>query len=319
MRQRAPSRSRRAVLAATASAAVAGIAGCTGSSEDTDEAEHELEQAAVYIEENGELLNEFEDQTSVTTDGDKPEFDHTTFERNIDRARTHLENAEDAAPETYGDDITHYHNLLDFQAEIGETNALIEDYLRCLDTMDALITADRWEDAAEQHDDCIEILHETEAQLDTSIDVLDNVDRSDLSESRELEYDATKDDLTIGQSELPALFDFHEGMQSFFAGIIEMIDAIEAFDDDETGAAKRGSSRAEGHFADAKSVYKQLETDPDLPNDLQPDVIEMHCLMSAFEAAAGHWYNAMEAYENRNESRYNDELDAYYAALERCE
>lgn len=322
-------RTRRAVLATTTSAAIVGIAGCLGATEDpdegdpdeedTDEAEDELDQAADYIEENGDLLDEFEEATSVTTSEDTPEFDYTTFERNIDRARVHLENAEDAAPETYGDAIKFYHTVLDYQVEIGKCNALIEDYLLCLETMDALIAADRWEDAADQHKDCVETLRDVESQLDASVNALNEIDTIDLSEPEQLGYDATEEDLTVTQAELPALFDFHEGMQSFLEGMTEMLDAMEAFEDEETGAAKRGFSRAEGHFADAESVYEQLETDPELPDDLKPDVIEMHCFMSAFEEAAGHWYNAVEAYENRNESRYNNELDAADAALERCE
>lgn len=299
--------------------AVVGMAGCSGITEDTDKAENELDQASDYIEENNDILDEFKEATEVATSGYTPQFDHTEFERNIEQARTHVENAEDAAPETYGGDITYYYAVLEYQAEAGEGNALIEDYLLCLETMDSLIAADRWEDAANQHEDCVEVLNDVELQINATVDALDSIDTSDLSETEQFEYVALKEDFTVSQGELPALFDFHEGMQSFFDGMVEILDALEALEVENTGTAKRAFSRAEGYFSDATSIYEQLETASELPDDLRPDVIEMHCFMSAFESAAGHWYNGVEAYENGNEPRYNAEFDAADAALEQCE
>lgn len=311
-------RTRRAILSAATTAAIVGIAGCTGENEDTDVAEDELNQAADYIERNGVLLDEFEEAVSVSTSETSPNFEYTTFEQNIGQASRHVENAQDAAPDAYGNDIDFFRSVLDYQVEIGEANSLVEDYLNCLDTMDAMISADRWEDATDQHDDCVDTLHNIESQIEASVSALDVIDRSDLSQSLEFEYNATENELALVQSELPPIFDFHDGMQLLLEGTTQMMDSIDDFEDGETGAAKRGLARAEGDFADAESIYDQLEDNPDLSDDLRPDVIEMKCFVSAFEDASGHWYNAIEAYENRNESRYMNELDAVDAALQRC-
>jgi len=64
---------------------------------------------------------------------------------------------------------------------------------------------------------------------------------------------------------------------------------------------------------------EDLETTDNLPDGLRSTIIDTKCFSSAMEESAGHYYNAVEAYENGNESRYNNEIEAARSALDSCE
>lgn len=311
-------RTRRAVLA-TAVAGGAAVAGCLGTGEDTETAETELDSALELMRENGQMLREYGSATSMALDGETPEFDHSTYETNVERARAHVDAAAAAAPETYAEEVELYREVLDYQVAVGEYNARLEEYLRCLETMESLVSADRWADAADHHGDCVSKLGEVETRLDTALEALEAIDRDALAESTEIQLDAVAGDLADEREQLPALQSFHEGFQSFLDGMTEMVDGMDALDADDAGTAKRAFSRAEGDFADATDTFASLEDDPDLPAGLEPDVVEVHCYLVGLRDAAGHFYDAAEAYERGDRSRYEAELEEAQAALEGCD
>lgn len=317
--QRGPKpRTRRLFLGTLGSVAALGAAGCTGDTEETETAEAELESALEYIEENGDMLEEFERATAVSTTDEVPPFDYSTYQTNVDHARSHVSAADDAAPEAYGDEIDVYHSIVDYQVKIGATNDDIRDYLLCLETVISLRQADRWEDAADHHGECVDTLRDVESGVETSITYLEAIDTSQLDESAQIEFDATGNKLAVGQEELPPLFDFHDGLQSFLDGMTELLAAHDLFDDEQTTAAKLRYSRAEDEFRDAVATFEQLESDPDLPADLEPDVIEMHCFMAGLRDASSHFHSSVDAWENGNQSRYEDETAAANEAIDRC-
>ena len=295
------------------------MAGCTGDSEDTEAAKAELEQAADYIEENATMLEDFDKAVSRSSLEPVPQFDHRSYKNNIERARGHVDEAEAAAPDTYADTISYCRNILNYQGEIGKANDLIQQYLECWTTVESMLGAERWEDAANHHADCVDTLRNVESQLETALERLDMIERQDLPENAQLEHDITAENLALAKEELPALFDFHEGYQLFLDGATEYFAAATSFENEDTAAAKRGFSRAEGRFADAANVYEDLETADNLPDGHRSTVIDMQCYSSAFEESTAHWYNAVEAYENGNESRYNNEIEAARSALDTCE
>jgi hypothetical protein len=294
------------------------MAGCTGDSEDTEAAEAELEQAADYIEENATMLEEFDKAVSGFSLESVPQFDHRSYKNNIERARGHVDEAEAAAPNTYTDTISYYRDILNYQGEIGKANDLIQQYLECWATVESLAGAERWEDTANHHADCVETLRNIESQLDTALEHLNKIERQDLPENAQLEHDITAEDITLAKEELPPLFDFHEGYQLFLDGATAYFAAATAFENEDTAAAKRGFSRAEGRFADAANIYEDLETADNLPDGHRSTIIDMQCYSSAFEESTAHWYNAVEAYENGNESRYNNEIEAARSAVDSC-
>ena len=295
------------------------MAGCTGDSEDTEAAEAELEQAADYIDENATMLEEFDKAVSLSSLESVPRFDHRSFQNNIERARGHVDEAEAAAPETYTDRISYYRDILNYQAEIGKANDLIHQYLECMSTVESMLGAERWDDAANHHPNCVDTLRDVESQLETALERLDKIERQDLSENAQFEHDIRAEDITLAKEELPQLFDFHEGYQLFLDGATAYFAAATSFENEDTAAAKRGFSRAEGRFADAANIYEDLETADNLPDGHRSTVIDMQCYSSAFEESTAHWYNAVEAYENGNESRYNNEIEAARSALDTCE
>ena len=294
------------------------MAGCTGDSEDTEAAKAEFEQAADYIEENATMREEFRKAVSLSSLESVPEFDHRSYKNNIERARGHVDEAEAAAPETYTDRISYYRGMLNYQAEIGRANNLIQQYLECMATVESMLSAERWEDAASHHPNCVDTLRDIESQLETTLEHLDTIERQELSENAQFEHDVRAENITIAQDELPPLFDFHEGYQLFLDGATAYFAAATSFENEDTAAAKRGFSRAEGRFADAANIYEDLETADNLPDGFRPNIIDIRCYSSAFEESTRHWYNAVEAYENGNESRYNNEIEAAQSAVDSC-
>jgi len=295
------------------------MAGCTGDSEDTEAAKAEIEQASDYIEENATMVEEFDKAVSLSSFKSVPQFDHRSYKNNIERARGHVDEAEAAAPETYTDRISYYRGILNYQAEIGKANNLIQQYLECTATVESMLGAERWEDAANHHADCVDTLRNVESQLETALERLDMIERQDLPENAQLEHDITAENLALAKEELPALFDFHEGYQLFLDGATEYFAAATSFENEDTAAAKRGFSRAEGRFADAADICEELENTDNLPDGLRSNIIDLQCVVSALEESSRHWYNAVEAYENRNESRYDNEVGAAQSARDSCE
>lgn len=151
--------------------------------------------------------------------------------------------------------------------------------------------------------ECVDILEAVDDQLDIAIDTYKEINVSRLDDSGRIQHDAVEADLAVQRDELPVLFDIPDGMDSFFDAGLEWLDAFEEIDSYNEFAAKRAFSWAEGHFADTELTFAQLDKHPDLPEDLEPDVIELHCFASAVRGAIGHTYNTIGAYQNGNESR----------------
>jgi hypothetical protein len=295
------------------------MAGCTGDSEDKEAAEAELEQAADYIKQNATMLDEYDKAVSLSSLESVPRFDHRSFKNNIELARGHVDEAEATAPGAYGDTISYYRDTLNYQTEVGKANDLLQQYLECLATVESMLGAERWEDAANHHPDCVDTLRDVESQLETVLELLDTIERQDLPENAQIEYDIRAENIMLAKEEFPPLFDFHEGYQLFLDGATEYFASATSFENEATAAAKRGFSRAEGRFADAANIYEDLDTADNLPDGLRPTIIDMQCYSSAFEESTSHWYNAVEAYENGNKSRYNNEIEAARSALDTCE
>lgn len=311
---------RRGFVAAIATAAALSTAGCTGGDdEDEEKAADELDEAASLIEENAEALETFSEETDSQSEDDPPTFHNTSFQMNVELARRHVETAREAAPSAYEAERAYYHSVLDFQAEAGDYNSLLTEYFLCLETMLDYIDKDRWDDAAAHHGECVETLEGADEQMGNVRDAYGDIDTSEVDESTRQDYETLGEHLGVRQDELAVMFDFHDGMQYFLEGMTEVQAGLEALESDDLPAAKRAFSRSEGEFRRGEAAFERLESDPDLPPELESDVLDLHCSLEGLHDAAGHFYNAIEAEQDGDAQRREEELQRAEAALTRCD
>lgn len=310
---------RRFVVSITTCAATA-VAGCTGGdgedgSTDSERAAEHYEAAIGYLEENADRLDEFAEAEEVPTS-----FDADAIERRADRADEELDEAERYTTDDHRPYVANARNVAAYQREAATYNELLVDLENCWDTVDSYIETDRWDDAADHFDECQDIVDELRSQFAETRDAFEEMD-ADLLEEGEgrLTYDEYRDEIALEEAELDVLVELMAGFDAFLDGVSSVLDGLESFQAERFSDARAAFEAGRRPLHSSADTFQRLEEDPETPDDVVPDMIELYCWADAFATATDHFVDAAAAAEREDWNAAEEAMAAGSDELGRCE
>jgi len=292
---------RRNFLLSTGSVTTVGIsAGClddqNGNNASNDASEH-IEQAADYLNEAGEILEEDSDY-----DGS---FNANRVTRRTDSARDEIE----LAREGTSDDERALLDSLELVGDVIDELALIiesaDELLNTMDSIDALIAADRFDDAADEVENASDDIDDIQDQTQNISDIYGQINTEAYDEIDEL----SQDDIAEWATEMEELLN---SLNLLFDGFGHMVDGLstfekgaEAWDAENWGTASVRFDDASDQFDDSASIVRDAEDEA--PSSFRSELVEIGCLMISLRDASEYYAEAMNYASN---NQWNDAEDA---------
>lgn len=300
---------RRNFLVRTGSVATLGIAGagCLDDSTNNDSASH-VEQAADYLDDASEILEEDFDEDSS--------FDSNRVTRRTESARDDLSIARESA----SDEEESLADALELLADVIDEFAYIieaaDELLDNIDTIDALIAADRFDDAADEVDDVSDDIDDIQEQIQNVSDMYTRIDADAYHEVDEL----SQEDVDEWATDMDKLL---QSLNLLFDAFGEMIDGLSAFEsgaeeleNENWGAAAVRFEDAAEQFGDGASIVQDGEDEA--PNEFRSDFIEIGCVIESLEDASENYANAMNYASDGRWDDFDEAVQAGDRAFDRC-
>lgn len=301
--------SRRGFVRATVAGAIgASIAGCLG-----DDGEEEYEDAIELLEENQETLDSFAEQDDVPDS-----FDEGQVIRRVERAEEFLDEAEEAGDDELADYVANARAVADYQRNAATYNALWVDLSACFSSVGVLLQSERWTDAATELDDCTETIDELRRTLDDADAARNEIDPDLLDDDGQLVLEDIDATLQREENALDAIEAFADGIDPLLSGLPTMFEGLTAYENEQWQSAETDFSSARDEFTASESTLAQLEDDPDLPPEMQADVIELRCIADSFSRAADHFASSAAAADRGDWEEAQRRSEEGEAALDEC-
>lgn len=304
---------RRSFLITVSSLSFGSVAGCL-ESENGEGAEQSYEDALVHLDQNAETLDEFAGKDDIPD-----EFNDGEIHRRADSAEEHLAEAEDAAADDQQDHIQNAQAISQYHRSAADYNALLVEFNNCFDTVDAYTEADRFEAANDELATCRETYEDVKEQHDTVESTHSEIDPDLADEEAQLEHEKISANLQIDGEELETMDAFLRGLQQFMEGSVTIFQAFESYTEENFDDAERQFRAAEEEFDESETTFALLEADPDTPQQIKPDVIELHCSADAFHEASEHYADSVTEASNKNWNQADQYAKEGETALDKCE
>lgn len=303
---------RRSLLATVSGLSFMSIAGCLAG-DDSNDSKEGYEDALALLEENKKSLDEFA-EAEETPDS----FNEQDIKRRADAVDEKLDEAEKGAADEDQAIIDNARSIADYQREAAEYNSLFVEFNNCFDTVDAYMTAERFEAANDELDHCKEVFGDIQDQFEDVEGAYSDIDQDLVTENAKLNYDRLGDNLQVTGEELEALDRFLDGFDQFLDGADVIFKALDNFENEEFDAAEPKFKTAESKFEKSEETLALLEADPNTPEQFKPDIIEFHCYTEAFYEASGYYADSAAAAADRNWDEAEELATKADEALNQC-
>lgn len=298
--------SRRALLKRGAligvAASTVGIAGCL-----EQEGAEEVEQALDLLDENNEMLEDYDDfEDDLPSD---PELDG--FETRIDEAEAELDQADAVAEdEDIRDAIELGYGLVALQRDL---HALMEAWVHLdatFETFDAHMAHEQNEEALEAVKDMEQYAGEANDAVSDAKDSLEALDHDELDATEQVELDVTAAEFDEFDQELDVMEEIIGGLERMVTGLIALEDGLDALEDEDFDAANEHVDEAETEFAVVSADFEELRDDPDLPAHMEGDIVDLAADADSLHAGIEHFSDAVAAAERGDWAEAEDHIDA---------
>ena len=303
---------RRSFVITASSLSCLSLAGCLGSDESED-AEQSYEDALSLLDENAASLDEFGDYDEIPE-----QFDDEEIKQRADSADEKLDEAESGISDDDQELVENARAVAAYQRTAADYSALVVDFGRCFDTVDAYVNADRFEAANDELDECQDLLAEIQDQYEAVDDRHSEIDSDLIEDDAKLEYEQLETNLQVHGAELDALDRFVDGFEQFMDGAVVVFEAFEYFDTEAYSSAEPKFRTAEDNFEQSEETLALLEADPDTPRQFESDIIEFHCYAESFYEASGHYAESAAAATEGDWNRAEQYAIEGDAALDQC-
>lgn len=159
-------------------------------------------------------------------------------------------------------------------------------------------------------------LEDADEQLTVTESRLADIDRAEMEDIDRVSLTKIEDALNELDEMMPAMVALTRGMKHYSRGAMDYDEAREAYDSEQYSTAETEFRDASDDFATASSIFKEQEDAA--PQTMRSYFIELTCQSNAFKEGSQHLANAVEAIQNGNETRANEEADNAEEALNKC-
>ncbi|AUX09525.1 hypothetical protein AArcSl_1899 [Halalkaliarchaeum desulfuricum] len=296
-------------VSVTAVAAAVGLSGCLG-----QEGSEDVEAAFDLLEENQEVLDEFEELEDDELP-DQAEIDG--IKQRIDEAEDHLDAADAVAEdEEIQEAVQLGYSIAEFQLSLVQALEAINSVIHGLDTIVAQIDADRVDDALETSEELLDDASEANEKISESIDALDEIDDDRLDTQERIELGVDKAKLERVDNEFDVFEEMIHGFVEMIQGLQALEAMIDALEDENLDDALDKAEIAEFEFESAASRFEEIEDDPDLPAHMEADVIEISADANDLRDATGHYADGIRAAQRGDWDAFEEHMEKAEAALE---
>jgi len=308
---------RRDFILSTGSVATVGVsAGCLGgdtsggenSNTSGETAEH-VNQAADYLDEAGQILEEDSNDSSDS-------FNANRITRRTDAARDEIELARDDASNDERDRINDLESLADAIDELALIIESAEELLDNIDSIDALIAAGRFDDAAEDIENTSGDIDDIQDRTQSFSEIYEEIDAEAYDEIDDLSQDDIRDWATEMEELLDALNLLFNAFGHMVDGLSTFEDGVEEMEAENWGAASVRFDDAADQFDGGVSIVRDAEDEA--PSSFRSEFIEIGCLVESLRDASEEYADAMEYASNDQWGDAEDALISGDRALENC-
>lgn len=293
----------------SATVGLVALSGCLGA-----EGAEEVDTAMELLDENFEQFEAFDER-----DDPPDEAALEAIETRLDEAESYLE---DAAAVADDDEVLAAIELggafVAFQRALVRVVGGFVELEHGMDSFDAYIDAERFDDAIAEAELLQTTVDELEAAVDDALAAIDAVDDSQLEAEDRISVTLTKSDLERIASEASALEEVIGGLGDLADGLQAITDGFEALEAEDFDTARDAFSAAEEELAPIVDRYTRLEDDADLPAHMEADVIGLSCVAEAMRDAATLAEEGATAGMNEEWDTFDDRLEQAEEAMDRC-
>ena len=293
----------------TATVITVGLAGCLGK-----EGEDDVESAMELLDTNQDVLSEFK-RLDVDTLPKDAELEGV-YER-LDEAESHLDAAEQVAEdEEIHDAIDLGTTVVRFQRSIAQALVAIRDALLDMETAQAQIEAERFEETLDTLDAIQTSLGDANDAVSTASQALRDIDDDVLETQERIEIQVDISQLDTFEKQLDILSRVVNGLEEMTNGLIAFDASTTAFEAENLDKAGRLARDAEDEFDTVADRYQELGETSDVPAEIESDLVELRSDATALRDGCGHYVVAIEAAQNEDWETYRAEIEAMEAAFD---
>ena len=321
-----------------ASAVTTSVAGCTGQdpesendgtrAPDTDQSNQDTPDSTVYndhIEKADEAMTNAGDELQAESD----KFSSAEFESGsvdvrtatiydyLSTAEEHLKSAEPHATQSQKEYIELAGNWITLARDATEFLDIFAEGYSQANSGFTYIQSERYSDAVNQLETAETTLTDANDQLTLSKNSLSNIDRSKMEDLDAVSYTKVEDGINQLEELMPVIIELTSGMKDLSKGLVDYMDGSEAFDAENYSEAERKFRDAAEDFTVSHSTFKEQEDTA--PDNMKTTFIELTCYSGALRDASDHLANAVEAIQNGNRTRANEEARKAEEATNRCD
>lgn len=300
---------RKFVISGIAGMVSVSIAGCL-----EEPGEDDVEATMNLLDENFETFEDIDDR-----DGPPDAGQIETIENRLSQAESHLETAAEVAED---DDIITAITLgeatVSFQRALIEILSGFAEFEPGIETFDAYMDAERFDEAIDQAQDLQLLLEEINAAVDDAKSAINDIDEVQLDPEDLMEVTITRSQIEQISDEISALQKLVAGLDDLAFGLQALLSGFELLEAEDLDSAYSEFVDAEQKFEDLEIRYSELEEDPDLPSHMQSDVIEISCISGAMHEAAVLAIEGVEAAQEEDWETFDQRFDQVGEAMDRC-
>lgn len=294
------------------------VAGCTGSGSDDTSASDHFEKAKTAIQEaNGEIKSEGEKFSSSDFESGGIDFRSAAILDYLDTAEKHLDAAEANATESQKSKIELARSWIKVARDSTEFFDILADGYSQAYSGFTYFQSERYSDAKEELETAESTLSDADDQLTVAQSNLEKIDRSKIDDLDAVSLTTLEDSFNEMEELLPALKSLTYGMMYMSSGMVDFQEGSKKSDEERYGEAESKFRDAENDFSTAHSNFKEQEDSA--PQSVSSSFIELTCYSKALRDSSNHLVNAMEAIQNGNHNRADEESTKAKEALNRCD
>lgn len=298
---------RRNLLLSTGSVITLGVvtAGCADDSADDSAAgtDH-LEQAYADLDEAGDLLAET----------DQEDFNSDRIIRRTDSAREELTEARGNVPD---EEIENLESVADTVEEFTLGFEKLVDLDNRLDTLEALVAAERYDDATDEIEAISNQVNEVRNHVQNAEEAFGQIDSSAYDGFDELDQADLKGSIAELVENLDAFDILLEAFDPMIDGLSNFQKAIQEVEAESWSAAEVRFTDAAVEFEEGASIAQNgLD---EAPSEFRSEFVEMGCLLESLQEGSEHFADAMNHLSNHQRNAAEESIDDAERALERSD
>ena len=293
---------------------VLSAAGCSGQGSSYDEHISAAQESITNAEEK--LQTEADKFNSENLDSGGVDIQTAAIYDYLDTAEEELNAAESSANQSQEESIQAAQNWIDVAREITEFLDIFAEGYSQASSGFAYIQSERFSDAVDELITAEETLSSANEQLTITEEAWDEIDRSKVEDIEDISIAEIENSFSQLKEVMSVLTPMVSGMISLSEGLVDYQDGSEAYDAGQYTEAENKFRAASDDFTVAHSTFKEQEEAA--PESMTNSIIELTCYSGAIRDASTHLANAVEATQNGNRNRANEEAEKANEAVDRC-